>query len=98
VLPLQSCRLGRASVDFFNSVPAFGFVWSSRAYKVQEEMEFVMPESTFTCLIPETQDPETRLQFVQFDGRDSCNVVDWESPTTYFFCARPMAKKCRAGA
>ncbi len=95
--PRQSCRLGRACVDFFDSDPTFGLVWSSRAEEVRREVVFVMPESRSTRLIPEARDPETQLQFVYSVGKDSCTAFHGKSPTKDFFLRTAFGRKKSCG-
>ncbi len=50
-LPRQSCRLGRACVDFFDSGHALVLFGAPAQKEVRREVGFVMPESRSTRLI-----------------------------------------------
>ena len=81
-LPRQSCRFGRACVDFLTQV----LLWflellrkgSAKGGGIRDARVEVHP---LNWLTPEAQDPETQPHFVHSGGRDSCTALHWESPT-----------------
>ena len=98
-LPQQSCRLGRASVDFFDSGPALVLFRAPAQRKCEgggicDARVEVHPVNWLT---PEDQDPETQPHFVHPRGRDSCTAFHWESPTKDSICVRHLVNNYRAG-
>ena len=83
-LPRQSCRLGRACVDFFFTQVLLWFCLelprkgSAKGGGICDARVEVHPVNWLT---PEVQNPETQTHFVHSGGRDSCTVFRWESPT-----------------
>ncbi len=82
-LPRQSCRLGRACVDFFTPV----LLWfclelplkgSAKGDGICDARVKVHPVNR---LIPEAQDPETQPHFAHSAGRDLNTAFHWESST-----------------
>ena len=83
LLPRQSCRLGRACVNFLTQVllwfclelPRKGRAKGGGICDARVEVHPV------NWLTPEVQDPETQPHFAHSGGRDSCTAFHWESPT-----------------
>jgi hypothetical protein len=98
VLPRQSCRLGRACVDFFIQVLLW-FVMellrkgSAKGGGIRDARVKVHPVNWLT---PEAQDPETQPRYVQSGGRDFCTAFHWKSPTKENF-AHGICKKFPCG-
>ncbi len=83
-LPPQSCRLGRAFVDFFLTQVLLRFCLelphkgSAKGDGFYDARVKVHPVNWLTL---ETQDPETQPHFVHSGGRYFCTAFHWESPT-----------------
>ncbi len=86
----QSCRLGRACVDFLTQVllwfclalPGKG---SAKGGVICDARVEVHPVNLLTSHISSTpvaaKDPETQPHFIHSGGRDSSFAFHWESPT-----------------
>ena len=101
-LPRQSCRLGRACVDFFFLTQVL--LWfclelprngSAKGGGIRDARVKTHPVNWLT---PEAQDLETQPHFAQSGGRDFCAAFHWESPTKKKNCAWNLVNYCRAGA